>query len=63
MTKRGDRVEIPGRKVGQGRRVGTVEDVRGSMLTVRWDSGERTTLSPSAGSLTVLGDGTRQRPT
>ena len=55
MTKTGDRIELAGRKVGQGPRVGTVEEIHGSLLTVRWDSGERTSFTPGAGSMTVLG--------
>ena len=54
MTKPGDRIECPGNKVGQSRRIGTVEEVHGSMLTIHWDSGERTTFTPTAGSLSVL---------
>ena len=61
MTKPGDRVELPGRRVGQAPRLGTVEDVQGSLITVRWDSGETTTFTPQAGSLTVLTDRLQRR--
>ena len=56
MTKPGDRVELLANKVGQAPRTGTVEGVQGSLVTVRWDSGETTTFTPAAGSLTVLSD-------
>ncbi len=56
MTKPGDRVELLGNKVGQAPRIGTVEDVQGRLVTVRWDSGETTKFTPAAGSLSVLTD-------
>jgi hypothetical protein len=54
MANRGDRIELPGRKVGQARRVGTVEEVHGALLTVRWETGEISTFAPTAGAITVI---------
>jgi hypothetical protein len=53
-AKPGDRVLLASRKVGQPPRSGTVQEVRRSMLTVQWDNGERTTFTPTSGSLAVL---------
>ncbi|HEX9529716.1 MAG TPA: DUF1918 domain-containing protein [Acidimicrobiales bacterium] len=61
MAKAGDRIELPGRKVGQARRTGVVEDVHGSLLTVQWDTGERTTFTPAAGALQVLAPRPRRK--
>ncbi len=54
MANPGDRIELPGRKVGQAPRVGTVEEVHGALLTVRWETGEVSTFAPTAGAVTVL---------
>jgi Domain of unknown function (DUF1918) len=51
----GDSVEAATRKIGQTPRTGTVTAVRGALITVRWDSGDETTLIPAAGTLTVIG--------
>ncbi len=56
MYRVGDRVEIAGRKVGQQPRKGVVTDVLGSMLRVKWDTGEQTTFIPSAGSLSLVSE-------
>lgn len=55
MAKTGDRVVLTTQRVGQAPRTGTVEAVNGTMLTVSWDSGDRTTFIPAAGSLEVTG--------
>jgi hypothetical protein len=47
----GDRVEV---KTKGGTRVGVVMNVSGSLLRLRWDTGEETTLVPAAGSLSVV---------
>jgi hypothetical protein len=55
MVKVGDWVEAATRKIGQTPRTGAVTAVRGALITVRWDSGDETSLIPAAGSLTVIG--------
>lgn len=57
MVKANDRVRVDGRKLGQGRRYGTVTEVRGALLTVRWDDGTTSTFVPAGGDLTVLEGG------
>ena len=56
-AKKGDRVSIDAKKVGQPRRVGVIEAVTtgisGIRYTVRWAEGHQTVLSPGAGNLTV----------
>jgi hypothetical protein len=58
----GDSVEAATRKIGQTPRTGTVTAVRGALITVRWDSGDETTLIPAAGTLAVIG-AARSAPT
>lgn len=55
MVKVGDSVQAATRKIGQTPRTGRVTEVRGALITVRWDSGDETSLIPAAGSLTVVG--------
>ena len=55
MVEVGDRVELALVKVGQRPRSGVVSAVRGRMITVRWDSGEESTVVPASGTLSVLG--------
>ena len=55
MAVVGDRVEISSRKVGEAPRDGVVTGVTGSLLRVRWSTGEESTVVPSMGSLTVVG--------
>ena len=56
-AKKGDRVSIDAKKVGQPRRMGVIEAVTtgisGVRYTVRWAEGHQTVLSPGAGNLTV----------
>jgi hypothetical protein len=47
----GDRVEL---KTKTGTRLGVVISVSGTLLRLRWDTGEETTLVPAAGVLRVL---------
>jgi hypothetical protein len=61
MVHVGDRVEVTARKVGQHSRHGTVTNVRGWVVEVRWDTGEQTAFVPAAGSLTVVGHGSASR--
>lgn len=55
MVQVGDRVRVDARRVGQGTREGVVLSVNGAMIRVRWQSGEESVFTPSAGSLTVVG--------
>ncbi|MGA3354961.1 MAG: DUF1918 domain-containing protein [Acidimicrobiales bacterium] len=55
MAVVGDRVQVPSRKVGEAPRDGVVTGVTGSLLRVRWSTGEESTFVPSIGSLTVVG--------
>jgi len=57
MVKVGDVVETATRKVGQTPRTGTVTAISGMLITVRWESGEQTSLIPASGSLAVVGTG------
>ncbi len=67
VTVVGDRVQISSRKVGEAPREGVVTGVTGSLLTVRWSTGEESTVVPSMGSLAVVGKqsggGARRRQT
>jgi hypothetical protein len=68
MAVVGDRVQISSRKVGEASRDGVVTGVTGSLLTVRWSTGEESTVVPSMGSLAVVGkqsggDGRRRQTT
>jgi len=55
MVGVGDRVELASAKVERGPRSGVVTAVRGRMITVRWDTGEQSTVVPASGTLSVLG--------
>jgi hypothetical protein len=55
MAVVGDRVEIPSKRVGQAPREGVVTGVSGGLLRVTWSGGEESTITPSMGSLVVLG--------
>jgi hypothetical protein len=63
----GGRVQVPSRKVGEAPRDGVVTGVTGSLLRVRWSTGEESTVVPSMGSLAVVGkqssSGGRRRQT
>ena len=61
MVKIGDRVRLSSTK-GPNRE-GVVTAVTGSLLRLRWPSGEETTVVPAPGTLTVLtaGSAGRQR--
>jgi hypothetical protein len=54
MAVIGDRVQVPSRKVGEAPRDGVVTGVTGSLLRVRWSTGEESTVVPSMGSLAVV---------
>lgn len=51
----GDRVQVPSRRSGEAPRDGVVTGVAGSLLSVRWSTGEESTVVPSMGSLVVVG--------
>jgi hypothetical protein len=55
MSEVGDRVRVESRKLGQPMREGVVTEVLGSLLRVRWSTGEESTFTPGPGSLTVVG--------
>jgi hypothetical protein len=55
MAVVGDRVQVPSVKVGQTSREGVVTGVVGSLLRVRWSTGEESTFTPAPGSLMVVG--------
>ena len=57
MPKVGDRVRLDSRKVGQDPRTGVITSVRGQMISVRWSSGEESSIVPGPGILTVVGRG------
>jgi hypothetical protein len=65
MAVVGDPVQVPSRKVGEASRDGVVTGVTGSLLRVRWSTGEESTVVPSMGSLAVVGkqsgSGSRKR--
>jgi hypothetical protein len=47
----GDRVAVTSKAVA---RAGVVTAVTGSLLRVRWDTGEETSFAPAAGALRVI---------
>lgn len=55
MPEVGDRVRISSRKNDQPPREGVVTGVSGSLLRIRWSTGEESTMVPGPGSLTVVG--------
>ena len=67
MAVVGDRVQVSSTKVGEAPRDGVVTGVTGSLLRVRWSTGEESTVVPSMGSLAVVGkqsgSGGRRRQT
>jgi hypothetical protein len=57
----GDRVRLDARKVGAVAREGEVVAVAGPLLTIRWSTGEQSTMAPGPGSLTVVDPAPQQR--
>jgi Domain of unknown function (DUF1918) len=55
MASVGDRVRVLPNKSGQPPRDGVVTGVTGTLLRVRWTTGEETTFIPGSGSVAVLG--------
>ena len=54
MPKPGDRVVIEGTKVGGGRREGTLVEMSGPLMRVRWEDGAESYMAPGAGSVRFL---------
>jgi len=54
MAEVGDRVVVESEKVGVEPREGTVTATEGSLVRVRWDSGEETSFVPGAGAMRVI---------
>jgi hypothetical protein len=54
MPKVGDRVVVEGSKVGGSRREGTLTQVVGSLIKIRWVDGGETLMAPGAGSIQFL---------
>ena len=59
MADVGDKVSVTSKS---GPRLGVVVSTSGSMLQVRWASGEETSLIPGPGTLTVLGKTRKRSP-
>ena len=57
MATVGDRVQVPSKRVGQAPRQGVVigASASGGLLRVRWSTGEESSITPSMGSLVVVG--------
>ena len=55
MPAVGDKVRVLPNKSGQPPREGVVTAVSGTMLRVKWSTGEETSLIPGPGAVTVLG--------
>lgn len=55
MADIGDRVRVASTKVSQAPRDGVVTGVVGSLLRVKWATGEESTFVPAMGSLIVVG--------
>jgi Domain of unknown function (DUF1918) len=55
MVEVRDRVAVESEKVGTPERTGVVTSVKGSLINVRWDSGDESAFVPNAGSLRVIG--------
>jgi hypothetical protein len=54
MVEVGDEIELSTKKVGQAPRIGTVVAIAGSLVTVRWPTGDQTTLVPAPGTMSVV---------
>jgi hypothetical protein len=56
MVRVMDRVAVESEKVGEPERTGVVTSITGSLINVRWDSGDESAFVPTAGSLRVIGE-------
>src|SRR5205823_926258 len=61
MVEVGDEIELSTKKVGHAPRTGTVIAVRERLVTVRWPTGEQSTLVPSPGTLSVVRSAKRKK--
>jgi len=57
MPKPGDRVIVEGTKVGGGRREGTLVELSGRLMRIRWTDGGETFMTPGAGAMSFLPGG------
>jgi uncharacterized protein DUF1918 len=55
MPEVGDRVQVHSTKGDWAPRVGVVTGVTGSLLRIRWSTGEESTMIPGPGALAVIG--------
>ena len=53
----GDRVRMHAVKIDHSPREGVVTSVSGSLLRIRWSTGEETTMVPGPGSVAIIGKG------
>jgi hypothetical protein len=60
MPEIGDRIEVASSKGGP--RAGTVAAINDRLITVRWDTGEQTSLIPGPGVLNVVAKGRGRKP-
>jgi hypothetical protein len=54
MPKPGDRVVVEGTKVGGGRREGTLVELSGRLMKIRWNEGGESLMAPGAGAVSFL---------
>lgn len=54
MVDVGDEIELATKKIGQAPRIGTVVAIVGSLVTVRWPTGDQTKLVAAPGTLSVI---------
>ena len=57
MPKPGDRVVVEGTKVGGGRREGTLIELSGRLMKIRWNEGGESIMAPGAGAVRFLPGG------
>jgi hypothetical protein len=57
MVDVGARIELESERVGIEPRAGTVLQVTGAQLRVRWDDGHETSIVPGPGALRIISDG------
>ena len=62
MASVGDKVRVLPNKAGQPPREGIVTAMNGSLLRIRWSTGEETSFVPGAGSVIVVGKATARSP-
>jgi len=55
MPEIGDRIRMHAVKVDQAPREGVVTGVSGTLLRIKWSTGEETSMIPGPGSLMVIG--------